>query len=273
MRKEILSVTLAAMLLAGCSSAAATEPSAVESEANDRDTLCQISLLQGLMSGDYNGSISIGDLKTHGDIGIGTFDGVNGELIMLDGVVYQALGDGTVAQPDDSLTIPFSNVTFFDADEQMTFEDVENFEQLTELLNEQVTRLGINRFYMVRIDGTFSLMHVRSEYGQEEPYRPLVDVLATDQTVFEYENVQGTVVALYCPVYMSELNNPGWHMHFISDDRTQGGHVFDLAFDEAEVSIDCTDNFEMLLSDSEYFVNTDFSVDRSDDVRRAETNE
>jgi acetolactate decarboxylase len=280
MKKRLLSMALAAAVLTGCAgdSTDTTQPSDVPAPPaqevdRERDTLCQISLLQGLLSGDFQGSISIGELKTYGDMGIGTFDGVDGELIMLDGVVYQAKGDGTVAQPDDSLTIPFANVTFFEPDEQVTYTDVESFEALTELLDGEVERLGENRFYMVRIDGTFTEMHARSEYAQEEPYRTLVEALAEDQTYFDYEDVEGTVVALYCPVYMSELNNAGWHLHFISADRTQGGHVLDLASDELTVTIDCTDSFEMLLPDSEYFVNADFSLDRSEDVRRAETNE
>ena len=280
-RKRLLcSLLAAAVVLTGCDTAIEEEAADViesvgETGAaeHDRDTICQISLLQGLLQGDYVGSISIGELKTHGDIGIGTFDGLDGELIMLDGVVYQAKGDGTVETPDDSMTIPFSNVTFFDPDEQIEVTDIDSFQTLTDILNDKVEQLGENRFYMVRIDAEFSVINVRSEYGQEEPYEPLVDVLEHDQTFFDYENVEGTVVALYCPVYMAELNNAGWHMHFISSDRTMGGHVLDMSFDQGTVSIDYTDNFEMLLPDSEYFTGTDFSVDRSEDVRRAETNE
>lgn len=276
MKKRIICVLLTAALLTACTEAelpAAQVSSGTSPVEHDHDTICQISLLHGLLNGDYNGSITIGDLKTHGDTGIGTFDGLDGELIMVDGVVYQAKGDGTVETPDDSMTVPFSNVTFLEPDEQITLTGIDSFTALTDALNAKVEELGVNRFYMVRIDGSFKEMHVRSEYGQEEPYEPLVDVLETDQTFFDFENVEGTVVALYCPVYMAELNNAGWHMHFISADRTQGGHVLDMSFDEAVVSIDNTDNFEMLLPDSEYFTNTDFSVDRSEDVRRAETNE
>lgn len=275
MKKKFLCALLAAIVFTGCSQIAEDyEMGEVERVLeNDHDTICQISLLQGLLQGDYNGSISIGELKSYGDIGIGTFDGLNGELIMLDGVVYRAKGDGTVDIPGDSETIPFSNVTFFEPDDQFTVTDIDDFDSLTEFLDDKVEQLGVNRFYMVRIDGTFNQMHVRSEYAQTEPYLPLVEVLETDQTFFNYANVQGTIVALYCPVYMAELNNAGWHMHFISADRTMGGHVLDFQFDEATVSIDCTDNFTMLLPDNDYFNNTDFSIDRSEDVRRAETNE
>lgn len=244
-----------------------------EETPEDRDTLYQVSLLQGLLQGDYNGSISIGELKACGDTGIGTFDRLNGELIMVDGVVYRAAGDGTVEVPSDDETIPFSNVTFMDADEEVSINNVASFDDLMEILNGKVAELGGNRFYMIRIDGVFNTVYARSEYAQDKPYEPLVVVLETDQTFFDMENVSGTVVGLYCPAYMSELNNAGWHLHFISDDRTSGGHVLDLAIEEAVITWDYTDNFEMILPDNDEFTQIDFSIDRSEDVRRAETNE
>ena len=244
-----------------------------EETSEDRDTLYQVSLLQGLLQGDYNGSISIGELKACGDTGIGTFDRLNGELIMVDGVVYRAAGDGTVEVPSDDETIPFSNVTFMDADEEVSINNVASFDDLMEILNGKVAELGGNRFYMIRIDGVFNTVYARSEYAQDKPYEPLVVVLETDQTFFDMETVSGTVVGLYCPAYMSELNNAGWHLHFISDDRTSGGHVLDLAIEEAVITWDYTDNFEMILPDNDEFTQIDFSIDRSEDVRRAETNE
>jgi len=253
-------------------SASASAASAQEASA-DRETITQVALLQSLLQGDYYGSITIGELKQHGDIGIGTFDKLNGELIMVDGVLHRAKGDGTVEVPGDSETIPFSNVTFFDADETLAVEGVGSFEELVGILDAKVAELGPNRFYFARIDGTFPKMNVRSEYAQEEPYKPLVEVLKTDQTVFEYANVEGTLVAFYCPDYMKELNNAGWHLHFASKDGTKGGHVFELAIDKADIAWDATDNFEMMLPDEEFFNDIDFTKDRSEEVKKAERNE
>jgi acetolactate decarboxylase len=258
--------------LAGCSQPAGNSTADPASTA-DRETIAQVALLQSLLQGDYYGSVSIGELKAHGDTGIGTFDKLNGELIMVDGTVYRAKGDGTVEVPDDTETIPFSNVTFFDADETQDAKGIASFEDLESLLNARVDELGGNRFYMVRIDGTFDKMNVRSEYAQEEPYKPLVDVLAVDQTFYDYENIEGTVVALYCPAYMKELNNAGWHLHFVSKDGTKGGHVLDLAVAKANVAWDSTDKFEMMLPNEDFFSAIDFTKDRSEEVKKAETNE
>lgn len=252
---------------------ASAEATSTQEATADRETVTQVALLQSLLQGDYYGSVSIGDLKKRGDVGIGTFDKLNGELIMVDGVLYRAKGDGTVEVPDDSETIPFSNVTFFDADETQAVEGVGSFDDLAAILDAKVDELGPNRFYFARVDGVFSRMSVRSEYAQEEPYKPLVDVLETDQTFFDFENVEGTVVALYCPDYMKELNNAGWHLHFVSKDGTKGGHVLDLAVEKADVAWDGTDRFEMLLPDEDFFDGIDFTKDRSEEVKKAETNE
>ncbi len=232
----------------------------------------QVSLLQSLTLGDYNGSVSVRQVKEKGDIGIGTFDRMNGELIMLDGVVYRALAGGNVEAVSDEETVPFCDAAFFETDDTETAENIESFTLLLERLDEKVRRIGENRFYVIRIDGIFREMNVRSIYAQKKPYRPLVKVLETDQTFSDYKNTEGTVVGLYCPVYMKDLNAVGWHMHYISRDRTKGGHVLGLNIEHAEISWSYKNAFSMVLPDSEMFAGFDFSVDQSEDIRKAETN-
>ena len=240
----------------------------------DREVIAQVSLLQGLLDGDYYGSVTIGELKTFGDIGIGTFDKLNGELIMIDGVVYRAKaeGNGLVEVPKDDETIPFSNVTFFDVDYSEPVVNVESFNSLVDILNAEVQRQGVNNFYFVRIDGVFNSINARSEYPQEEPYKKLVDVLAVDQVSYSFDNIEGTIVALYCPEYMKELNNFGWHMHFVSKDKTVGGHLFDVNIKSATIGYDYTTNFAMKLPNNNKFKSIDFSKDRQEEVESAETN-
>ena len=239
----------------------------------NRETIYQVSLLQGLTFGDYNGSITVKELKERGDIGIGTFDRLNGELIMVDGEVYRAASDGSVEVVPDTETIPFSNVTFFDSDEEEKVESISDVAGLQEVLNAKVSELGENRFYFIRIDGTFKEMNVRSEYAQDKPYKPLAEVLETDQTFFDYENITGTVVGLYCPSYMDKMNATGWHLHFVSDDKTKGGHVLGLSVDKADVKWDYTDAFDMIIPDNEMFDNFDLAIDQSEDIKKVEKNE
>lgn len=238
-----------------------------------RETIYQVALLQSLTQGYYDGIIKVSELKQHGDIGIGTFEGVNGEMIVLDGTVYQALGDGTVQKADDNETVPFSNVTFFDKDGSLALSDINDVNALKEKLNAMVEQNGKNLFYFVKMSGTFDKMNVRSEIKQEKPYKTLDKALETDQREFNYDNIPGTVVALYCPDYMNGLNTPGWHFHFISDDKAKGGHVLDLQFAGATVEYDATPEFDMCLTDNGDFQQMELSKDVSDAIKKVETNE
>lgn len=235
------------------------------------DTLYQVALLQSLVQGYYDGIVTVGALKQRGDTGIGTFEGVNGEMIVLDGTVYQALADGSVAIPSDEETVPFCDVTFFDADATLALGDVADMAALQEAMSGAVNDLGANCFYMVKIEGAFDSIKVRSEYRQEKPYRALDVALAEDQTEFDYEDVRGTIVGLYCPDYMGGLNTPGWHFHFLSEDRTRGGHVLQVSVREAEAVFDQTDGFEMALSREAAFQDMALAEDVDEAIHRAET--
>lgn len=250
----------------------AVQTISIWSNDQNREVIYQVSLLQGLTFGDYYGSITVEELESHGDTGIGTFDGLNGELIMLDGETYRAAGDGSVEVVPDDETIPFSNVTFIDADERKSLKDITTFEALCDELNQLVEERGKNRFYMIRIDGVFREVNARSEHAQAEPYQPLAEVLTYDQTFFDYENIEGTMVGLYCPPYMSDLNASGWHLHFLSKDKTKGGHVLGLHIEEAELIWDDTDAFQMNLPENEMFRGFDLTIDQSEDIEKIEKN-
>ena len=286
--KKIITVLLAAAMvtpLAACSAqqsgnnggqqetaAAQTEMKSAQTE-NDRETIYQVALLQSLTQGYYDGIIKVSELKKHGDIGIGTFEGVNGEMIVLNGTVYQALGDGSVQEAADDETVPFSNVTFFDKDGSLELSGINDVNALKEKLNAMVEGNGKNLFYFVKMSGTFEKMNVRSEIKQEKPYKTLDKALETDQREFNYDNITGTVIALYCPDYMNGLKTPGWHFHFISDDKTKGGHLLDLQFGKATAEYDATPEFEMCLTDNGDFQKMELSKDVSDAIKKVETNE
>lgn len=282
MKKILAIILMSAMIISvsGCSAAQNTSQDTAQKTAEDtandsqnRESIYQVALLQSLTQGYYDGIIKVSELKEHGDIGIGTFEGVNGEMIVLDGKVYQALGDGSVQEADNDETVPFSNVTFFDKDITSDISDIKNIDALKENLNKTVDENGRNMFYFVKINGTFDKMNVRSELKQKKPYKSLDKALATDQREFNYKDVKGTVVALYCPDYMDGLNTPGWHFHFVSDDRKKGGHILELAFDNAKAEMDKTSGFEMKLSDNKTFQKLELAKDVSQAIKKVETND
>jgi acetolactate decarboxylase len=255
----------AAALLAGlvaCSSAYAATA--------DRETIQQVALLQSLAQGYFGGTVTVKQLRSVGDTGIGTFKGLNGEMIVLDGTVYQALGSGKVVVADDKDTVPFSNVTFFDKDITLPLTDIANKAALEERLNKIVNEKGPNSFYMIKLHTTFPSILFRSEYGSQEPYPTLVGALKEKQTEFTHKNITGTVVGLFCPNYMGGLNSTGWHFHFISDDRKQGGHILELSFKEGTVELDKTDKFTMILHNDPQFHEMNLAKDMSKDIKSAE---
>lgn len=263
MNKKILASLGAAMIACAPFTVANAAP------AQDKETIYQVALLQSLTMGYFDGSITIKDLKTHGDTGIGTFEGLNGEMIVLDGVVYRANQNCRINVMADKETVPFSNVTFFEKDFSVKLKDVDTKESLEKILNEQVDKNGRNSFYMIKLSGKFNEILVRSERGAKEPYPTLVEALKT-QNEMTLDNVDGTIVGLYCPDFMSSLNSTGWHFHFITADKKYGGHVLGLNLAKGEAQFDKTDDFNMDLPKKNNFHNLDFNTDLREDIRKAE---
>ena len=261
-KKKLIAASLAGVVTFGASCAYAATA--------DRESIAQIALLQSLAQGYFGGTVTSGELRTLGDTGIGTFEGLNGEMIVLDGKVYQALGDGRVIVAPDKTIIPYATVTFFDKDIPVKLENVKNKADLEEALNKEVHKHGANSFYMVKLPAEFSSVLFRSEYGSKEPYPTLVEALKGKQTEFTEKNIKGTLVGLYCPSYMGELNSVGWHFHFISDDKKKGGHILELSLKEGTAHLDQTDRFTMILPNDKKFNELNLAKDMREDIRSAE---
>ncbi len=211
---------------------------------DSRDVMFQYSNIQSLLNGNYDGTFPISELKKHGDFGVGTFDKINGEMIILDGILYQALGDGSVIMAEKKETTPFANISWFDKDLKIQTSEQLNETQLASLLSASNPK---NQICMVKVEGHFQNITVRSELAQlKKPYKPLMEVLATDERQFSYEQLDGTIVGVYFPNHFSGLNSTGWHFHFISTDKKKGGHIVSLNIEKnATCILDFTDNFSM----------------------------
>ena len=268
-----LALMAVAMVFASCSkddddiNNGKVQQTAVNSEA-----MYQVATLQSLMIGNYDGFISVGELRKYGNIGLGTFDAVDGEMIVLDGIVYQARYDGSVRVADDALGVPFATVTTFDADVTQSLDKVESMEQLTKQLTDIVEKNGKNLIYAVRIDvDNCESILVRSELPQTKPYRPLAEALATDQREFTYQNISGTIVAVYFPSFFTAQNTPGWHCHFISADRTKGGHMLNIKTTaSSKAQFDTTLYYNMYMPSAGAFANSDLDKDLSEDIEKVE---
>jgi acetolactate decarboxylase len=233
----------------------------------DDDVLFQVSTIDALMQGVFDGIYSFDDLKSHGDFGIGTFDSLDGEMVALDGDYYQVKADGIAYPVQGNMTTPFSTVTYFEADQTIAVQNASNYTMLSSQISDELP--SINSFYALRIDGTFPYVKTRSVPAQEKPY-PLLANATKNQSVFEFTNVTGTVVGVWAPEFSKGLNVPGYHLHFITADRKAGGHILDLKVDRADVMVDITPGFAMQLPTTGDFYNVDLSQDLQSELKKIE---
>jgi acetolactate decarboxylase len=222
---------LGLILLAGCASA----PNA---------GVYQNSTIDALLDGNYDGEVTFGELRQHGDFGLGTFDAVDGEMIALDGQFFQARSDGHVLRVADDVRTPFSAVTFFRPQSRRPLDVSVGYHDLQVMLD--TMRPANGHAYAFRIDGRFSGVKVRSVGRQGRPYRALVEVVKT-QSVMALKDVEGTLVGFWFPESLRHLNVPGYHFHFITNDRSAGGHVLDLTLTSGEAAMQALDTVTVAL--------------------------
>lgn len=184
----------------------------------------------------FEGDLTAEKLKQQGDIGLGSYNLLDGELILLDGVPYQVLENGEVKIADGTAKIVYANASFFKEDRSFSIDRVMGYDSLRNRLNMQLpTR---NYFYAFKIHGTFKGMKCGGLNKQERPFDKGLDVLIPARPVFERDEVAGTIVGFYCPEFIGQINVAGYHLHFISDDRKYGGHVMEFKEgDNLEVGI------------------------------------
>lgn len=203
----------------------------------DNIKMFQVSTLQALMLGYTKSVITVEELLKHGDIGLGTFEDVNGEMIVLDGHCYQAKSDGTIKEASPKTGVPFCAVSFTEEQNKTEIESIGSIEQLKEFLDISIDEaFALNSMHIVRVDGVFNKVMARSEDGLKSRHIELKKILENNQRDFCFENTNGTLVCIYFPDYMDGINAPGWHLHFVSEDRSVGGHVFDIDLKKGEAS-------------------------------------
>ncbi len=231
----------------------------------------QVSTLQALMLGYSRAVISVSELLDHGDIGLGTFTDVDGEMIVLDGFCYRAMENGDVVAAEPDRGVPFSTVCTMNDSTPVEFLYTSNIEKLkTELNNIIDSHFGLNSMHMARIDGEFEMIDARSESGYESVHVDLKTILGKTQKAFKFEKTKGTLVCVYFPDYMDGINASGWHLHFISDDKKHGGHVFDIVMKSGKGQISKINSIELKLPDEPIFDTYSLKQASKDEVKAVE---
>ena len=231
----------------------------------------QISTLQALALGYSRSVVTVKELLEHGDIGLGTFEDVNGEMIVVDGWCYRATEDGTACEADPDMGVPFASVAKAGASPGFEIEDIGDIGKLKEVLTLKIEEdFGLNSMHIARIDGEFPLVRARSESAYRSHHVDLKDILSETQRDFKFDNIAGTLVCIYYPDYMDGINAPGWHVHFLSQDRTRGGHVFDLKIGHGQIWLTRINHIEIQLPSEPAFDTYSLKDASGSDIKKVE---
>ncbi len=184
--------------------------------------LFQASTIGALLDGSFDGDLTFAELAERGDLGLGTLNGLDGEMIALDGEFLRADVDGEVTAIGPGERTPFAVVTRFEPTIEAEIAAGLDHEDVLAALDELVPPEGSS--FAVRLDGRFASVRARSVPRQHPPYRSLSEVVA-DQHVFEIAEVEGTMVGFRFPAFVEGIEVAGYHLHFVDADRRRGGHV------------------------------------------------
>lgn len=229
-------------------------------------TLFQVSTSGALVAGVFDGEVSVGAILEHGDFGLGTFADLDGEMVVLEGKVYQVKGDGRVLDVDRAARAPFAVVTRFSPETEDRIEAVSDLADLEQQCDRH--RQSGNIFYALRIDGRFDTIRTRA-VNPPAPGTRLADA-AKSQSEFNFTDIAGTLVGLWSPGFSSAFSVAGYHFHFLSEDRQHGGHLLGLAARGLRVQVEALTDFHLALPESETFLKADLSKNTAEELAYAE---
>jgi acetolactate decarboxylase len=240
----------------------------VRSGEHPHHTLFQTSTIDALLNSSYEGDVSFAELGARGDFGLGTFDALDGEMIGLDGAFYQVKADGRAYKVDGRMKTPFAVVTFFEPREIQQLAAPMNYAALRAHLD-GIVDADAATCHAVRVDGHFRYVKTRSVPRQHKPYPPLVEAVK-HQPTFEFYDVRGSLVGFRFPIYLGGLNVSGYHFHFITEDRSAGGHLLECEMDRGELRVDHESDLNLELPTGVVEAMPDLAPSKQDELERIE---
>jgi acetolactate decarboxylase len=262
-RHLVLATVLVAMLVGGV----VYTYTNFQEATREKDVLYQVSTINALSAGLYGGETTFQELRAHGDMGLGTFEDLDGEMIGIEGEFYQVRFDGSTSVVSDLMKTPFAMVTFFESDRTAFLDKPLDREHLAEYLS--VLCPTENIFHAIKISGTFEYVKTRSVPKQSKPYLPL-EVAVKNQSTFEFNNVSGIIIGFWTPHYMNGVNMPGYHFHFITQEKNAGGHLLEFRTKSVKIEVDYTSNFQMTLPRNQEFYDLKSSGEEGKDLEKIE---
>lgn len=201
---------------------------------NTKRNLHHFNFRTAFMSGFYEGEFTMSELIQKGDFGLGTFNNLKGEMIVLDGKVYCATADGKAVEVNDpSVKTPSAMVTFFEADQKEEFTDLTRDELIAWIEQNLDTERDM---YALKVTGSFINLKARSQHPVFERPFPEIESIVDNMVYHELDQISGTLVGFQLPPYLGHLNYPGLHFHFIGD-KPIGGCAPSFSIEKATLSI------------------------------------
>lgn len=217
----------------------------------------QYSTLGALSKGLFDGGLTCRDLSLRGNFGLGTFDRLDGEMVVVDGDVFKVRSDGKVIKAKGEETTPFAEIVYFVPDKDQRVSSLQGIKRVSSFVDSLLPSRNI--LYAVKISGMFSNVLARSVPVQSKPYTSLADAVKA-QSTFEAADIEGSLIGFRYPEYMSGINLPGYHFHFISKDRRFGGHVLDCSINSADIQICTAHDIQLRLPSSKEFGSSDLEI-------------
>jgi acetolactate decarboxylase len=222
----------------------------------------------GFIGGLYDAYYPYKKLKLHGDFGLGAPAKLDGELLMLNGKLYQSQATGITTQMSDTGETPYAVVCFFHANKVFKPGRQLNKAELFHYMDSVLT--DVNGIYAIHIKGRFSYVKTRAfPPVQQKPYLPLAAML-NRQHFFEFKAISGDLVGYKLPAFMEGAHISGYHFHFLSDSKDHGGHVTDVIADDITIEVDTLSSYTMDLPQTDDFKNFDFKKDRKEEIKSVE---
>lgn len=217
------------------------------------NVLYQHGTLGTLMAGLLEGTATINELLEHGNLGIATLTGSDGEVIFLDGKAYHANEHKEFIELKGDEKVPYASITNFKASKTFPLQQLSQDDVFAQIKNEMLSE---NLFSAVKIYGTFKHMHVRMMPAQQE----------------KRQDIRGAIVGFFTPELFHGVGSAGFHIHFADDERAYGGHVLDFEVDDVVVEIQNFETFQQHFPvNNETFVKAKIDYkDVAEEIREAE---
>ena len=214
------------------------------------DKIYHYSSMDAMRNGVYAGNITVKELKQKGDFGLGTYNFLDGELITLNGNIYRIATNGSVEIADEKRKVPFGSFTFFRKDYSIKLEHIKTIDDLLQKLPELLP--SRNRFYAIKIEATFSTLTLGGAVKVDEKDTTGIAAFMKTRPLYKKQNIKGTLVGFYNPGYAGGLDLSPFHFHFISDDKTTGGHLIEGNFSDAKITVQLDEKnaYEVILPDT-----------------------